>query len=306
MRAKWFVVNEQISGPAMDDVPAPVMTLAQALAGCLGVVGVVLGGSRARGRNAADADFNLGLYYGKDRFDWAAVTAVLKPHDDSGEPRGLAPPGAWGPWMNGGAWNRVGGLAVDVLLREMEFVEGVARDAHSGSFSSNYLPGHPHGWHSFMLLGEVYHNIVLSGDFARLGALRESVDPYPEALRAAVVDRFLYEARFSAVLLRKIVDREEIAQSAGLAYRCAMCMVQVLFALHYTYLVNEKGAVAVAAGFEHVPRAFSTRIDQALGTSEFTRAERSELLSGLVDEVEDLVRSRHLVTSWSGSSFPLV
>jgi predicted nucleotidyltransferase len=80
----------------MDDLPAPVMTLAQALAGCRGVVGVVLGGSRARGRNAADADFDLGLYYGKDSFGWTAVTTVLKAHDDSGEPAGLAPPGAWG------------------------------------------------------------------------------------------------------------------------------------------------------------------------------------------------------------------
>jgi hypothetical protein len=84
--------------------------------------------------------------------------------------------------MNGGAWNRVGGLAVDVLLREMELVEGVARHAHNGSFSSNYLPGHPHGWHSFMLLGEVYHNIPLTGDFTRLQALRESVDPLSRSI----------------------------------------------------------------------------------------------------------------------------
>ena len=290
----------------MHDLPSPVLTLAQALAGCRGVVGVVLGGSRARGRNTADADFDLGLYYCKDSFDWAGVTAILKAHDDRGKPSGLAPPGTWGPWMNGGAWNRVGGLAVDVLLREMEFVEGTARDAQKGNFSSNYLPGHPHGWHSFMLLSEVYNNIPLTGDYPRLEALRASIDPYPEALRTAVVDRFLYEARFSALLLRKIVNRDEIAQSAGLAYRCAMCMVHALFALNHTYLVHEKGAVSVAAGFEDVPRAFSTRIDQALGTSKFSRAQRSELLSSLVDEVEDLVRSRNLMTSWNSSSFPLV
>lgn len=289
----------------MHDLPEAVTKLAEALAGSPGVVGIVLGGSRARGRNRSDADVDLGLYYDKESFDWAAVSAILEAHDDTRSPRGLAPPGAWGPWMNGGAWLQIGGLAVDVLLREAGFVEGIARDARNGTFSSNYLPGFPHGWHSFMLLSEVFYNVPLTGDLARLRALRDGIDPYPEALRTAVADRFLFEARFSALLLRKLAGRDEVAYSTGLAYRCAMCMVHALFALNRTYLVNEKGAVSVAASFEHVPPGFPARIDEALGPAELSRARRSELLFYLVDEVEALVRAKmDLVTTWNASSFP--
>jgi hypothetical protein len=289
----------------MHDLPVSVTKLAEALAGCHGVVGIVLGGSRARGRHRPESDVDLGLYYEKGSFDWAAVTGILEAHDDGRSPRGLAPPGAWGPWMNGGAWLRIGGVAVDVLLRDFGFVEGIARDAQMGSFSSNYLPGFPHGWHSFMLLGEVFYNVPLMGDLARLRALRDSIDPYPEALRAAVADRFLFEARFSALLLGKLAGRDEVAYSAGLAYRCAMCMVHALFALNRTYLVNEKGAVSVAAGFEHAPPGFGARIDEALGPSELSRARRDELLSALVEDVEALVRAKmDLVTTWDASSFP--
>lgn len=286
-------------------VPDSITTLVEHLAGKPGVVGIVLGGSRARGTNHPDADVDLGLYYDVESFEWASVVSTLEAHDDARSPRGLAPPGAWGPWMNGGAWLRIGGLAVDVLLRDLDFVEGIARDAQNGSFSSNYLPGHPHGWHSFMLLSEVFYNLPLAGDLSRLRALRDRVDPYPEALRAAVADRFLFEARFSALLLGKLVGRDEVAQSAGLSYRCAMCMVHALFALNRTYLVNEKGAVAVARGFEHLPPVFCDRLDEALGPSPLSSTRRHELLSAMVEEVEALVRlEMDLVTTWDISSFP--
>ncbi|MGN6111089.1 MAG: nucleotidyltransferase domain-containing protein [Kofleriaceae bacterium] len=289
----------------MVKLPDSIAKLVEDLARAPGVVGIVLGGSRARGRNQPDADVDLGLYYDGESFEWASVVSTLEAHDDARNPRGLAPPGAWGPWMNGGAWIRIGGLAVDVLLRDLGFVEGIARDARKGSFSSNYLPGHPHGWHSFMLLSEVFYNLPLADDASRLRALRDCVDPYPEALRAAVADRFLFEARFSALLLGKIVGRDDVAQSAGLSYRCAMCMVHALFALNRTYLVNEKGAVAVARSFEHVPPGFCDRVDEALGSSALSNARRHELLSALVEEVEALVRREmDLVATWDMSSFP--
>lgn len=224
----------------MYELPESAMKLAEVLASCRGVVGVVLGGSRARGRHRPESDVDLGLYYDQGSFDWPAVVEIFEAYDDTRSPRGLASPGAWGPWMNGGAWLRVCGIAVDVLLRDAGFVEGVARDAQKGIFSSNYLPGFPHGWHSFMLLSEVYYNQPLAGDLVRLRALRDSVDPYPEALRTAVVDRFLYEARFSAILIQKLAGRDEVAYSVGLAYRCAMCMTHALFALNRLHLLMKK------------------------------------------------------------------
>lgn len=289
----------------MITLPDSATKLAEALVSVPGVIGVVLGGSRARGRERPESDVDFGLFYDSATFEWPIAADVMREHDDAKSPRGLAPPGAWGPWMNGGAWLRVGGVAVDVLLRDAGFVEGIANDARRGVFSSNYLPGFPHAFHSFVLLGEVFHNVPLTGDDARLRALRERVDPYPEELRQAIADRFLYEARFSALLLRKIEARDEAVHPAGLAHRCAMCMVQTLFALNRTYLVNEKGAVEVAAGFELAPESFSTRVSQAFGPIEAQR--RREILSALVDDVESLVRATMpLVTTWDAASFPMV
>ncbi len=62
-------------------------------------LGVVVGGSWARGRNRPDSDVDLGLYYDSSVFDWTAAVDLLRSHDDSGNPRGMAPPGAWGQWM---------------------------------------------------------------------------------------------------------------------------------------------------------------------------------------------------------------
>jgi hypothetical protein len=40
----------------------------------------------------------------------------------------VAGPGDWGPWVNGGAWLRVEGVAVDWILRGLDRVEQVWAD----------------------------------------------------------------------------------------------------------------------------------------------------------------------------------
>jgi predicted nucleotidyltransferase len=60
------------------------------LAGVPGVVGVLLGGSRARGEHRPESDGDLGVYYRGD-LDLAALRALAGPDVD------VAGPGAWGP-----------------------------------------------------------------------------------------------------------------------------------------------------------------------------------------------------------------
>ncbi|MEV6987117.1 hypothetical protein AB0M95_38480 [Sphaerisporangium sp. NPDC051017] len=206
--------------------------------------------------------------------------------------------------MNGGAWLCVGGLAVDVLLRDAGFVEQTACEAREGRFSSNYLPGYPHGWQSFMLVSEIAHNVPLAGDEERLGKLRALAEPYPEPLRAAILDRFLYEAHFSALLLGKLAGRNDLAQEIGLAHRGVLCLVHALFALNRVYLVNEKGSLEVAAGFPDLPDGGAERITAVLTAA--TPERRAELLADLARETEALVRERmpSWSPSWNLSSFP--
>jgi predicted nucleotidyltransferase len=64
--------------------------LAARLAAVDGVVGVVLGGSRARGTHRPDSDYDLGLYY-VDRLDVATLRALADEVAD--EPTEITEPG---------------------------------------------------------------------------------------------------------------------------------------------------------------------------------------------------------------------
>src|SRR5689334_4375233 len=100
---------------------ATIENMAARLAEVPGVVGVLLGGSRARGEHQPDSDWDLGVYY-RGHLDLAALRALAGPGVD------VASPGEWGPWVNGGAWLRVEGVPVDWILRDLDRVEQVWAD----------------------------------------------------------------------------------------------------------------------------------------------------------------------------------
>jgi hypothetical protein len=105
--------------PAM---PPQVDELVARLAAVPGVVAVALGGSRAAGRQRADSDWDLGVYYrgGERCLDPDDVRAL----GYTGEVSGL---GAWGPIVNGGAWLTVEGIPLasrrEWALHEKRLVE---------------------------------------------------------------------------------------------------------------------------------------------------------------------------------------
>jgi predicted nucleotidyltransferase len=74
-----------------------------------GVVGVTLGGSRARGDADAASDVDLGVYY-RDGLDLAAVRRLAADLDPAATVSGR---GGWGPWVDGGAWLVVDGTPGD-------------------------------------------------------------------------------------------------------------------------------------------------------------------------------------------------
>lgn len=76
------------------DLPVPrrVLALASRLAEVPGVVGGVLGGSRAIGAHRPASDVDLGI----------------------------SEIGGWGPWVNGGAWLVVGETRVDWIYRDLD------------------------------------------------------------------------------------------------------------------------------------------------------------------------------------------
>ncbi len=229
---------------------SPLEILTPALAAIPGVAAIALGGSRARGSAAPSSDFDIGLYYRRGAEpDPARVRVALNSLIDDPERAVVTEVGAWGPWIVGGAWLSVGGSKVDLLYRCLEAVEAVIRDCHAGKVRVDYQPGHPHGFSSAIWMGEVAHGAPLHDPEGVLARLEAMTQPYPGALREALIRRFLWEVPFSIENGETAIARGDPTHIAGCSYRALASMAQTLFALNRRYLVNEKGALTEAASF---------------------------------------------------------
>ena len=68
------------------------------------VVGIVLGGSRARGTHDDSSDIDIGIYYNPCKPDLAALNQMARELDDQHRDNLVVPPGARGEWVNAGGW----------------------------------------------------------------------------------------------------------------------------------------------------------------------------------------------------------
>src|SRR5579863_4360982 len=84
-------------------------TIAAALAAVRGVRAVVLGGSRATGTADAWSDYDIGLYYGAEPIDIAALRSAVAELEGNRRADAVTEIGGWGPWINGGGWLTVDG-----------------------------------------------------------------------------------------------------------------------------------------------------------------------------------------------------
>jgi predicted nucleotidyltransferase len=132
----------------MQGMRDPILTrIVPRLAEVPGVVGVVLGGSRARGTGNAESDYDVGLYYGRDEpLDTVRLLDVAKDFVDDSDAAAVTPIGGWGPRIVGGGWLSIEGRKVDLLYRGVGPVRAVISECRAGQISMDYQPGHPHGF----------------------------------------------------------------------------------------------------------------------------------------------------------------
>lgn len=254
------------------------------LADVPGVVALALGGSRARGTASANSDVDIGLYYDPAvRPDFDVLLAAVTELDDRRAPDGFGRYGEWGPWINGGVWLRMAETKVDVLLRDVDRTRRVLGDCAAGRVDIQYQAGHPHGFCTAIYAGEVFQNVPFHDPGGVLADLRTRVDPYPEPLREALVERFGWEAGFSLDTAKSAAERGDVAYVTGCAFRAVACLTQVVFAAERRYLTNEKGSVALAAGFAAAPDRYAERVAQALTAR--SGPETLDLLRSLRDDV---------------------
>ena len=137
----------------------------------------------------------------------------------------------------------------------------VIDDCQSGHITIDYQPGHPHGFVSSIYMGEVNLGLPLHDPNGVFAALKAKTTPYPAKLRQATINKFAWEISFSLVVTQKAVARGDVVCAAGCCFRSLACINQVLFALNEVYLLNEKGAMALANGFTLCPADYQQRIE---------------------------------------------
>jgi hypothetical protein len=245
-----------------DSSQALLDRIAAALAPVAGVRAVVLGGSRGRGVAQAGSDYDIGIYY-SGTLDIAALEAVARRLDGSGRTPLMTPLGGWGAWVDGGGWLTVDGEAVDLLYRDLERVDGVIAQVLRGEFTCAYHHGHPHAFVSHMYAGEIATCRALYDPQGLVAARKARLTPYPPALREAVIARFGDEGRFFLRVAQKSATRGDISHVAGCVFRSASCLLQMVFARNGAWLINEKGALALAGAFAHTPKDLRLRTESA-------------------------------------------
>lgn len=262
------------------------------LKGIPGIVGIVLGGSRARGTNHQDSDIDIGIYYNESEgFKVSEIDKIATKLDDEHRINLVSSLGEWGPWVNAGGWLVIQGYRVDFIFRDVKRVSKVIDDCLNGKISSNYQTGHPHAYLNSMYMGEVAICKILDDPKNKITELKEKTIPYSEDLRNAIIGWYMFEASFSLMFAKSNIDKDDISYVCGHCFRSISSLNQVLFALNNEYCINEKKAVKMIDAFKSKPQNYKKRIDELITLISFNESNTRkgvEILEELVNEVKAL------------------
>jgi predicted nucleotidyltransferase len=242
-----------------------VSSLSKRLGDIRGIKAVVLGGSHARGRARPESDIDLYLFYSEaDPFSIQSVRELAEAVNDTPGPV-VTDFYGWGAWVNGGAWLTIGSQRVDFVYRDLEHVERVIAAAQAGRYEQDYAQQPPFGFFSVAYLGEIAVCVPLFDPEARLDALKRRVADYPDALRQAVVQDYLFAAELGLTAVApKFAGRSGAYGTAACLARAVNQLLLVLFALNRRYLMDDKTALAEVAEFEFAPPEFEARVQKTL------------------------------------------
>lgn len=269
-------------------VDSLIQKIAQKLALCGCVQGVVLGGSRATGTATESSDIDIGVYYRDLRPNFQKLNEIARELDDAHRENLICREGEWGSWVNCGGWLVVEGYRVDLIFRDIARVERSVAETETGKFSCHYQPGHPHAYLDVMYRGELACCKVLLSKGEAFFTLKQQAEAYPKALRQALIGFFLFEADFSCSLAESYYTDSDRYYLAGQLFRAVSALNQVLFAVNRVYCLNEKKAVLRIESFFKSPEHYRERINQIFLIGGRPAEETVKLLKQLCEEVRQI------------------
>lgn len=258
--------------------------MAQQLVRQGGVLAVMLGGSRARGEHGPGSDVDLGLYY-RPPLDVSALGALALQF--GGAQARVTAPGEWGPWVDGGSWLAVQGVAVDWIYRDLDRVKRTWEAAREGRYTFHAQVGHPLGVPDFAYVGEVALGVVLADATGEVTELRAAAADYPPLLADALTAG-LWEAAFLLDLARKAIPRADTAYVAGCLFRAILLCAHALHGRSRRWLINEKGAITAAGRLPTSPPEFAVRAHRILAHVGEQPQDLHAALTATVDLLSDV------------------
>lgn len=275
--------------PGIQQVLELSESIARRLAEIPGVEAVALGGSWARGDAHLDSDIDLGIYYRPVHLPAVEeLRSLARELDDCSPEKAVTEFGEWGPWINGGGRLTIEGRSVDFLYRDLTLVEQIVEDCRAGRTSVHYQPGHPHGFHTHIYMGEVHHCRILYDANSILTGLKRQTADYPPLLKRSIILSQLWEAGFALETALKPSERNDAFYVAGCFFRCTACLVQVLFALNEEYILNEKGSVEITDSLPLRPEDFRETVHSVLSNPGRNWKQLQTSIQRLRKQLEDM------------------
>jgi predicted nucleotidyltransferase len=250
-------------------VPEPIRVQVErctaALVDVPGVRALSLGGSWATGDARPGSDVDIGVHYRTgEPLDIDALRRAAAAVDDDGRAERVTPVGAWGLFIDGGAWLTLDGIRVDWIYRDLDRQTAAVEEGRAGRSATHFQPGHPFGFRTDIYLAELANAVALHDPHVELARLRARLDPYPETLRAQQVRGYLWDAAFSLDTAEGPGARGDVHYVAGVLFRVATCLALALLAEARVWCANEKGAVRRAAALPGAPDGFGVTVEQVL------------------------------------------
>lgn len=252
-----------------------------------GVRAVLLGATASEEQELAyDADVDLYVYYSKEtlpyRDDLRKAAIDLNPSHPGDDEREFDVSTASGTHL----W--VEGRRVGWHYREIERVQRSFDQVKYGIFTSEYQPSEPHGFFSYYLVGEIAQSHALYDSNGRIGALKVEASSYPSALKHSIFDTFTREADLALFNAQRAAGDHDLFYATGFMYRCAACLIEVVFAINGVYYTGGPGALRKTSTLEHRPERFEEILTTVLSVPGRTRTDLFESIDELRSLMNDL------------------